>query len=229
MNPGSVARLITDYMRLPQRPIEPIMTNSENITDFFANAYRKPATASASCGRPSSVANSITLSRILPPLGISSIPPADFFRTMEDASGVDLDWFWRGWFYTTDAVDISLDSINWYKWTPKMIRKRKDTTATIAKREKPFDDISKIHNREEGMEFQIDKDPASAIFIPITGLEYGRFLVQMPVKLYEETYSEQEKKELFADNNYYELFFSNQEGWSCPSFSNGRLRTAALK
>ena len=45
-------------------------------------------------------------------VGISSGPhPADLFRTMEDASGVDLDWFWRGWFYTTDHVDISLERV----------------------------------------------------------------------------------------------------------------------
>ena len=41
--------------------------------------------------------------------------PADFFRTMEDASGVDLDWFWRGWFYSTDHVDIALDDVKWYQ------------------------------------------------------------------------------------------------------------------
>ena len=41
--------------------------------------------------------------------------PADFFRTMEDASGTDLDWFWRGWFYTTDHVDISIDEVKWYQ------------------------------------------------------------------------------------------------------------------
>jgi aminopeptidase N len=37
--------------------------------------------------------------------------PYDFFRTMEESSGVDLDWFWRGWFYSTDHVDIALDKI----------------------------------------------------------------------------------------------------------------------
>jgi hypothetical protein len=40
--------------------------------------------------------------------------PADFFRTMEDASAVDLDWFWRGWFYTTDHVDLELADVKWF-------------------------------------------------------------------------------------------------------------------
>jgi aminopeptidase N len=40
--------------------------------------------------------------------------PADFFRTMEDASGIDLDWFWRGWFYTTDVTDIGVKGVKKY-------------------------------------------------------------------------------------------------------------------
>ena len=44
--------------------------------------------------------------------------PEDFFRTMEDASAVDLDWFWRGWFYTTDYVDISIKEFNQYYVSP---------------------------------------------------------------------------------------------------------------
>ena len=213
------AHQITDYMRLPKDQLEPIMTNSENITDFFANAYRKPATAL-------NILRETILGRELFDYAFREYcrrwafkhpTPADFFRTMEDASGVDHDWFWRGWFYTTDAVDISLDSINWYKVDLENDPEKKDTTATIAKREKPFDDISKIRNREEGTEFQIDKDPALRDFY--TDYEPWNTedsLVQMPVKLYEETYSEKEKKELFAENNYYELFFSNQGGLVMP-------------
>jgi hypothetical protein len=78
--------------------------------------------------------------------------PADFFRTMEDASGYDLDWFWRGWFYTTDAVDISLDSINWYKVDLENNPERRDSIV-IEKQEPLFQDITRIRNREEGMVF----------------------------------------------------------------------------
>ena len=46
---------------------------------------------------------------------LSILTPADFFRTMEDASAFDLDWFWRGWFYTIDNVDIAIDSVKWYQ------------------------------------------------------------------------------------------------------------------
>ena len=61
---------------------------------------------------------------------------------MEDASGVDLDWFWRGWFYGIDAVDMSLDSIKWYKVDLENDPEKRDYVYEH-KNEKPFDDISK--------------------------------------------------------------------------------------
>jgi hypothetical protein len=94
----------------------PIMTNSESILQFGANAYAKPATAL-------NVLRETVLGRDLFDFAFKEYArrwqwkrpmPADFFRTMEDASGVDLDWFWHGWFYTTDHVDISLDGVYLY-------------------------------------------------------------------------------------------------------------------
>ncbi len=83
--------------------------------------------------------------------------PADFFRTMEDASAVDLDWFWRGWFYTTESVDISLDSIQWYKVDLENDPEPGDLLA-YQKSEKPFENISKKRNKRRGIEFSIEKD-----------------------------------------------------------------------
>src|SRR5205807_3964320 len=37
--------------------------------------------------------------------------PADFFRTIENVSGRDLDWFWRAWVYTTARLDQAVDSV----------------------------------------------------------------------------------------------------------------------
>ena len=54
--------------------------------------------------------------------------PADFFRTMEDASAKDLDWFWRGWFYGIDPVDIAIDSLKWYKVNLTQLSKKETTT-----------------------------------------------------------------------------------------------------
>jgi hypothetical protein len=108
------ARNIVDYMK--SRNQQPIMTNSESIANRGSNAYAKPATAL-------NVLRETVLGRELFDFAFKEYAqrwkfkrptPADFFRTMEDASGTDLDWFWRGWFYTTDAVDVSVDGISEY-------------------------------------------------------------------------------------------------------------------
>ena len=94
----------------------PIMTNSESIAQLGPNAYGKPAVALT-------ILRETILGRELFDHAFKTYAqrwafkrpyPADFFRTMEDASGVDLDWFWRGWFYTNDHVDLSLDAVRAY-------------------------------------------------------------------------------------------------------------------
>lgn len=108
---GVEPRDITDYMKSTVQV--PIMTNSESILKFGPNAYTKPAAAL-------NILRETIMGRELFDFAFKEYArrwkykrptPADFFRTMEEASGVDLDWFWRGWFYSTDHVDISLDKI----------------------------------------------------------------------------------------------------------------------
>ena len=109
------AHNITEYMKSTNQV--PIMTNSESILQFGNNAYGKPATAL-------NILRETIMGRELFDFAFKEYAqrwkfkrptPADFFRTMEDASGVDLDWFFRGWFYTTDHVDIELGSIHLYR------------------------------------------------------------------------------------------------------------------
>ncbi|MEI8059395.1 MAG: M1 family metallopeptidase, partial [Ferruginibacter sp.] len=106
---------IVDYMKLPKDQLEPIMTNSENIIQFGPNAYSKPATGL-------NILRETIMGRDLFDYAFKEYArrwafkhptPADLFRTMEDASGEDLDWYWRGWFYGTEACDISLDTVKW--------------------------------------------------------------------------------------------------------------------
>ncbi len=94
----------------------PIMTNSESILQFGNNAYAKPATAlnilrETILGREQF---DYAFKEYARRWKFKRPEPADFFRTMEDASGTDLDWFWRGWFYSTDHVDIAVDGVRWY-------------------------------------------------------------------------------------------------------------------
>jgi hypothetical protein len=106
------AKNIVDYMSSDNQV--PIMTNSESLLQFGNNAYAKPATAL-------NILRETILGRELFDFAFKEYArrwkfkhpmPADFFRTMEDASGVDLDWFWRGWFYTTDHVDIAIKDVH---------------------------------------------------------------------------------------------------------------------
>ncbi|MFZ9709356.1 MAG: M1 family metallopeptidase [Steroidobacteraceae bacterium] len=111
----NVLDFITDYMKSSNQV--PIMTNSDSIVQFGPNAYSKPAAALA-------VLREAVMGRELFDHAFREYAnrwkfkrptPADFFRTMEDASGVDLDWFWRGWFYGTDHVDIAVGNIREYQ------------------------------------------------------------------------------------------------------------------
>jgi hypothetical protein len=107
-------RSIVDYMKSANQ--QPIMTNSESISALGPNSYAKPTAAL-------NVLRETVLGRELFDFAFREYArrwkfkrptPSDFFRTMEDASGTDLDWFWRGWFYTTDHVDVSVDGISEY-------------------------------------------------------------------------------------------------------------------
>lgn len=108
---GVEPRFITDYMRSSNQV--PVMTQSDSVLRLGPNAYSKPATAI-------NILRETIMGRELFDFAFKEYSrlwefkrptPADFFRTMEEASGIDLDWFWRGWFYTTDHVDISLNRV----------------------------------------------------------------------------------------------------------------------
>jgi hypothetical protein len=110
------AHKIVPYMSGDQNSLEPIMSNSESIKQFGNNAYGKPATAL-------NILREIVMGRELFDYAFKTYAnrwkfkhptPEDFFRTMEDASAVDLDWFWRGWFFTTDFNDIGIKEVKQY-------------------------------------------------------------------------------------------------------------------
>ena len=107
---------IVRYMRGDKSNIMPIMTNSESIYQFGANAYGKPTLAL-------NILRDTIMGRELFDFALKEYSktwmfkhptPSDFFRIMENASGVDLDWFWRGWFFTNDHVDLSNEVVEWF-------------------------------------------------------------------------------------------------------------------
>lgn len=233
---------ITDYMKLPKDQLEPIMTNSENIVGFGPNAYSKPATGL-------NILRETIMGRQLFDYAFKEYArrwafkhptPADLFRTMEDASGEDLDWFWRGWFYSTDVTDISLDSVKYA---------RADVSGNVTAMNggggrrggggggnagsgpnnmvslpKPqvnsFEDISKIRNRQDpNIRFLTDVDTSLRDFY----WRYDRGLEPYDTAKYAATnggfapepLTDEEKAKL-ANKYFYELSFSNKGGLVMP-------------
>jgi hypothetical protein len=110
------AQYIVPYMKGNQQFLEPIMSNSENIYQFGANAYGKPATG-LNILRETIMGHELfdhAFKTYANRWKFKHPTPEDFFRTMEDASAMDLDWFWRGWFYSTDYTDIGVKDVKQY-------------------------------------------------------------------------------------------------------------------
>ena len=154
----NIADAITDYMRSADQV--PIMTNSDSIVQFGPNAYNKPTAALA-------VLREAVMGRELFDHAFREYSnrwkfkrptPADFFRTMEDASGVDLDWFWRGWFYGTDHVDVSVDSIREYQISSQDPDKEFPLKRAKVAAERPSV-ISAERNRAAGLVTRVERNP----------------------------------------------------------------------
>ena len=113
---------IVPYMKGSKDTMMPVMTNSEQIKQFGNNAYAKPATA-LNILRETIMGHKLfdyAFKEYCKRWEFKHPTPADFFRTMEDASAIDLDWFWKGWFYTTDNVDISIEDVTYYKYNDEL-------------------------------------------------------------------------------------------------------------
>jgi hypothetical protein len=225
------AYTIVDYMKLPKNELEPIMSNSENIVRFGPNAYTKPATAL-------NILRETIMGRKLFDYAFKEYAkrwefkhptPADFFRTMGDASGENLDWFWRGWFYGTEAVDISLDSVKVAKadLNGKMPQFNRRPGKVDAPSVNNFDDISKIRNREDKtIKFYVDKDTLVHDFY----YKYDRGLAAVDTMKFNNMTKElaipqqsavneamtDEDKTKYAGKYFYQLDFSNKGGLVMP-------------
>lgn len=213
------ASQIVDYMKLDKAQLEPIMTNSENIVQFGPNAYAKPATGL-------NILRETIMGRELFDYAFREYcrrwafkhpTPADFFRTMEDASGEDLDWFWRGWFYNTDVCDIAIDSVKYAKAEAADVPARLSGRTAQQSVPKPmlnsFEDISTTRNREEGkIRFQTDVDTSLRDFYwrYARGLEpydTTKYAVAQPAPV--EKIDAAAQPEL-SDKHFYQLSFSNK-------------------
>ncbi len=202
------AHLITSYMSLPKDQLEPIMTKGDAVLQVGPNAYAKAATGL-------NILRETILGRELFDFAFKQYAqrwafkhptPADLFRTLEDASGMDLDWFIRGWYFGTDPVDISLDNVKWFKLNA--------AANTNSFRQESFETLGQQRNRaDENIKFYTDVDTTLRDFY-----YYNREADEMMKA------SDASKKEVidsanlnkWASKNFYELSFSNKGGLIMP-------------
>ena len=215
---GVEPRDITGYMKSSSQV--PIMTQSDSVLHLGPNAYTKPAAAL-------NILRETILGRELFDFAFKEYAnrwkykrptPADFFRTMEEASGVDLDWFWRGWFYTTDHVDISLDRV----YQLRLDTENPDIDYPRLRQEeldKPLS-LTDLRNKEEGKQLWVEKNPDVRDFYDendrwtVTNKERNKYNSYLKgLKDWERDALERAVRE---DKNYYVLDFSNLGGLVMP-------------
>jgi len=209
-------RKIVDYMKGDKSKISPIMTNSESIFQFGNNAYGKPATAL-------NILRETVMGRELFDFSFKTYAnrwkfkhpsPADFFRTMEDASAVDLDWFWRGWFFTNDHVDLSIDQVRHYQLIEEGISSDKAIARSKDENEAPS--ISEIRNREDIEKTRVEKDESLKDFYSAYDPNAIDELDQAAYEKTIEKYDQSELELLKSKKHFYEVEVSNIGGLVMP-------------
>lgn len=211
VNAGEPAQIV-DYMTSDIH--DPIMTNSESVMNLGSNAYDKPATAL-------NILRETVLGRELFDFAFKTYAqrwkfkrpmPADFFRTMEDASGVDLDWFWRGWFYGTEHTDIALEKVDWFN----LDTRNPEVEKTLAKQQREAQPETLAQQRNKPLPKFTEKDPSLNDFYnsydPLNVTErdrkaYQAFLASLTEK----------EKELYNNGiNFYVVNLKNLGGLVMP-------------
>jgi len=193
---GTATSMI-NYMKGNKEFQRPIMTNSEQILQFGNNAYGKPA-AALWILRQTIMGLELfdyAFKEYSRRWAFKHPSPADFFRTMEDASAVDLDWFWKGWFYTTDHVDISVDNVKWFKMEVD---------------EKSFENRAQgeiKNSRPAGLPSSFEEAAQTFKFSDTRNYEYEEF---------KNTLDDDAIRKNHASKNFYEITFKNKGGLVMP-------------
>lgn len=193
------AESIVDYMKGDKQGIRPIMTNSEQILQFGNNAYAKPA-AALSILRETIMGPELfdyAFKTYAERWAFKHPDPADFFRSMEDASAIDLDWFWKGWFFTTDNVNLSIDNVKWYRM--KSDDKSFEKMVTAKNEKLTGDATKKASSFEEAAE--------TFVFTNTDDRFYREFKNKV---------DDEKIKQSNADKNFYEVIFKNIGGLVMP-------------
>ena len=206
---------IVEYMSGDKNKIAPIMTNSESIWQLGNNAYGKPA-AALNILRETIMGREIfdyAFKEYSQRWMFKHPTPADFFRTMEDASGIDLDWFWRGWFYTNDHVDQAITNVRWYQSDSGTPMGKKQLSQENRKEEEKY--IGNIRNKEIE-QTQDEKDPSLRDFYT----DYDPLKItsedEKETQAFLESLDPKEREHYDKYKHYYEVSIKNNGGLVMP-------------
>ncbi|MCP4204854.1 MAG: M1 family metallopeptidase, partial [bacterium] len=203
---------IVPYMVSDRRV--PIMTNSESLLQFGNNAYAKPATA-LNILRESILGRELfdhAFREYARRWMFKRPEPADLFRSLEDASGIDLDWFWRGWFYGTDHVDVAIDKVTLYQLDSRDPDVEKPRLR--AEDEAEPETLTELGNA--GLERRLDRYPELADFynsydeFDVTPYDYAQY------RKFLEDLEDREKVLLATGEKFYVVDFLNVGGLPMP-------------
>jgi hypothetical protein len=189
---------LVGYMKGNKDLHRPLMTNSEQIIQFGPEQYQKAATALYIL-RETVMGKELfdkSFKEYAQRWAFKHPMPADFFRTMEDASAVDLDWFWKGWFYTTDVSDLTLDEVKWFR-----LRKEKSNleNKNVSTQKGDLASGKKYDNFSNG--------PEEFTLVETSPQYYGEFLSRLDDK---------KIMKKLEDKNIYEITVSNKGGLVMP-------------
>ncbi len=215
---GIQPQSITRYMKTERDKQNPIMASSDNILPgtFGPNAYSKPATGL-------NILRETIMGRELFDYAFKEYArrwafkhpqPADFFRTMEDASGVDLDWFWKGWFYGVEPADQAIAEVEWFSLDDQNpeVAKAAQKAEDMARKET----LSNIRNRTDITETVVEADPTMRDFYnsydPYTATEAEKKKYQS----YLASLTDDERKALDEKKNFYVVKLKNKGGLMMP-------------
>ncbi len=215
---GIEPQYIVNYMKTEPSKQNAIMSSSDNILPgtFGPNAYSKPATG-LNMLRETIMGRELfdfAFKEYAQRWAFKHPTPADFFRTMEDASGVDLDWFWKGWFYSVDAVNQGIAEVEWYSVDSQNPEDQKsEAKADMMAKSKT---LSNIRNEKDIEKSVVEADPTMRDFYNT----YDPYKVTEADKKKYENYvsslSPDEKKQLDEKKNFYVLNIKNTGGLVMP-------------
>ena len=223
------ARNIVDYMKGDKSKMSPIMTNSESIYQFGNNAYGKPCTAL-------NILRETVMGRELFDYAFKEYcrrwafkhpTPEDFFRTMEDASAVDLDWFWRGWFYGTDHCDMAMKEIKMFVIDSENPTVEKGIDKE-RKEARPAD-ISLKRDREEKLVTLVELDPAARDFYYSFDPHKVTKTDQKQFEEFTKTLTPEEKALMDSHSYYYQITVENVGGLIMPLIFQFTLKDGSSK